>query len=87
MVKIRLKKFGTKKRPAYRIVVQDSRKPRDGTTIEEIGTYDPIAAGEQFSVKEDRAKYWISVGAQPTETVKKIFRMSGLAADGKAISK
>lgn len=78
VVKIRLKKFGTKKRPAYRIVVQDSRKPRDGTTIEEIGTYDPIAAGEQFSVKEDRAKYWISVGAQPTDTVRKLFSTKGL---------
>ncbi len=79
MVKIRLKKFGTKAKPCYRIVVQDSRKPRDGTTLEEIGTYQPIAKEDaQVSVNEDRAKYWISVGAQPTDTVKKIFSKKGL---------
>lgn len=73
MVKIRLKRFGAAKRPCYRIVVQDSRNPRDGRTIEEIGTYDPIAAeGSQINFKEDRAKYWIGVGAQPTDTVRKI---------------
>ncbi len=74
VVRIRLKKFGTKKRPYYRIVVQDSRKPRDGTTIEEIGVYHPIeAADKQVSFNEERAKYWISVGAQPSDTVKKLF--------------
>ena len=74
MVKIRLKRFGSKKRPYYRIVVQDSRKPRDGTTIEEIGIYHPIEAEEtQIAFKEDRARYWLSVGAQPTDTVRKIF--------------
>ena len=74
MVKIRLKRFGSKKRPYYRIVVQDSRKPRDGTTIEEIGIYHPIEAEEkQIAFKEDRACYWLSVGAQPTDTVRKIF--------------
>jgi len=78
VVKIRLKKFGTKKRPCYRIVVQDSRKPRDGTTIEEIGTYDPIAAGEQFTINEERAKYWVGVGAQPTDMVRKLFSTKGL---------
>lgn len=79
MVKIRLKKFGTKAKPCYRIVVQDSRKPRDGTTLEEIGIYQPIAKEDaQVSVNEDRAKYWISVGAQPTDTVKKIFSKKGL---------
>ena len=78
MVKIRLKKFGTKKRPAYRIVVQDSRKPRDGTTIEEIGTYDPIAKDAQFTINEERAKYWVSVGAQPTDTVAKLLKQAGI---------
>ncbi len=79
MVKIRLKKFGSKKRPYYRIVVQDVRKPRDGTTIEEIGTYHPIEAEDkQISFKEDRAKYWIGVGAQPTDTVKQLFNKKGL---------
>ena len=80
MVKIRLKRLGAKKRPCYRIVVQDSRKPRDGTTIEEIGTYQPVTQqGEnQFTINEERAKYWISVGAQPTDTVKKLFSKKNL---------
>ncbi|HOE08421.1 MAG TPA: 30S ribosomal protein S16 [Treponemataceae bacterium] len=74
MVKIRLKKLGTKKRPYYRIVVQDSRKPRDGTTIEEIGIYHPIEGEDkQISFNEERARYWLSVGAQPSDTVRKIF--------------
>ena len=73
MVRIRLKKFGSKKRPYYRLVVQDSRKPRDGTTIEDVGYYHPIEAEDkQLSVKEDRVQYWISVGAQPSDTVKKL---------------
>lgn len=74
MVRIRLKKFGTKKRPYYRIVVQDSRKPRDGTCIEELGIYHPIEVEEnQISFDEERAKYWIGVGAQPSDTVRKLF--------------
>lgn len=74
MVKIRLKKFGTKGRPYYRIVVQDSRKPRDGTTIEEIGVYHPIETEEkQISFDETRARYWIGVGAQPTNIVRTLF--------------
>ena len=78
MVKIRLKRFGAAKRPCYRIVVQDSRKPRDGTTIEEIGTYQPIAAEDaQISFNEERAKYWIGVGAQPSATVLKLFNKKG----------
>ncbi|MCQ2577054.1 MAG: 30S ribosomal protein S16 [Treponema sp.] len=73
MVKIRLKRFGTKARPCYRVVVQDARKPRDGRCIEEIGTYQPIAAeGKQINIDMDRAKYWIGVGAQPTEIVAKL---------------
>lgn len=80
MVKIRLKKFGTKAKPCYRIVVQDSRKPRDGTTIEELGIYQPIAKEDaQVSFNEERAKYWISVGAQPTDTVKMIFNKKNLS--------
>ena len=80
MVKIRLKRLGAKKRPCYRIVVQDSRKPRDGTTIEEIGTYQPVTQteGNQVTVDMERAKYWISVGAQPTDTVKKLFSKKNL---------
>jgi small subunit ribosomal protein S16 len=74
VVKIRLKKFGTKKRPFYRIVVQDSRKPRDGATLEEIGIYHPIeVADKQISFNEERARYWLSVGAQTSDTVRSIF--------------
>jgi len=73
MVKIRLKRFGTQKRPCYRVVVQDSHKPRDGRCIEELGIFQPIAAEEnQVSIDMERAKYWISVGAQPTEIVSKL---------------
>lgn len=79
MVKIRLKRFGAAKRPCYRIVVQDARKPRDGRAIEEIGTYNPIAKDEsqQVTVVEDRARYWLSVGAQPTDIVRKLFNRQG----------
>ncbi|MBR4005455.1 MAG: 30S ribosomal protein S16 [Treponema sp.] len=88
MVKIRLKKFGTKKRPDYRIVIQDARKPRDGETVEEIGQYHPIAAeNSQVVVNAERAKYWLSVGAQPTPIVKKLLNASGLTAKGEEISK
>ena len=70
MVKIRPRRMGAKKAPFYRIVVADSRCPRDGRFIEEIGTYDPMAEGENIKVDLERAKYWISNGAQPTETVR-----------------
>ena len=73
MVKISLKRFGTKKRPCYRVVVQDSREPRDGACIEEIGTFQPIAKEDaQVSIDLERVKYWIGVGAQPTDIVKKL---------------
>ena len=76
MVKIRLKRFGAAKRPCYRVVVQDSREPRDGKCIEEIGTFQPIAAeNAQVSINAERAKYWISVGAQPTDIVKKLINV------------
>ena len=70
MVKIRLRRMGAKKAPYYRIVVADSRCPRDGRFIEEIGTYDPMAEGDNIKVDLERAKYWISNGAQHTETVR-----------------
>ena len=70
MVKIRLRRMGAKKAPFYRIVVADSRCPRDGRFIEEIGTYDPMAEGDNIKIDLERAKYWISNGAQPTETVR-----------------
>ncbi|MEW5816863.1 MAG: 30S ribosomal protein S16 [Spirochaetota bacterium] len=72
-VKIRLKRFGTKKRPYYRIVVMDSKAPRDGRTIEEVGFYHPIEVEEkQIKLKEDRIRAWIEKGANPTDTVKKL---------------
>ena len=70
MVKIRLRRMGAKKNPYYRIVVADSRSPRDGRCIEEIGSYDPLAEGVQIKVNAERAKYWIDNGAQPTDTVR-----------------
>ncbi len=72
-VKIRLKRFGTKKRPYYRIVVMDSRAPRDGRTLEEVGLYHPIeAADKQLRLDEEKIKGWLSKGAQPTDTVRKL---------------
>jgi small subunit ribosomal protein S16 len=68
-VKIRLKRMGAKNAPAYRIVVADSRSPRDGRFIEELGSYDPKRPGTNFVLNLERAKYWLSVGAQPSETV------------------
>ena len=74
MVKIRLRRMGAKKAPFYRVVVADSRCPRDGRFIEEIGTYDPMAEGENIKIDLERAKYWISNGAQPTDTVKALLK-------------
>ena len=68
-VKIRLKRIGAKNTPVYRVVVADSRSPRDGKFIEEIGTYQPQRKDDNFSLKLDRAEYWLKVGAQPSETV------------------
>jgi small subunit ribosomal protein S16 len=79
-VKIRMKRVGTKNMPAFRIVVADSRSPRDGKFIEEIGTYNPLKKGENFSLKLDRAQYWISKGAQPSDTVASFIKKAGKAA-------
>jgi len=77
--KIRLKRFGTKKRPYYRIVVMDSRTARDGRTIEEVGFYHPIEIEEkQLNLKEDRIKDWLEKGARPTDTVKKLLNKSNI---------
>ncbi len=74
MVKIRLRRMGAKKAPYYRIVVADSRSPRDGRFIEELGIYDPMADGEKIKVDLERAKYWIANGAQPTDTVRGLLK-------------
>ena len=80
MVKIRLRRMGAKKNPYYRIVVADSHFPRDGRFIEEIGTYDPTATPTAFRVDVARAKYWISNGAQPTDTVRALLKKAEAAA-------
>ena len=77
-VKIRLKRMGQKKAPFYRIVVADSRSPRDGRFIEEIGTYDPNQDPSVFKVDEEAAKRWLNNGAQPTEVVGKNFKAAGI---------
>ena len=77
-VKIRLRRMGQKKNAIYRIVVADSRSPRDGRCIEEIGTYDPNTGPYTCKVNEELAKKWLSNGAQPTEAVSKIFKAAGI---------
>jgi len=80
-VKIRLRRMGQKKAPYYRIVVADSRSPRDGRCIEEIGTYDPNTDPSTFKVNEELAKKWLANGAQPTEIVSSIFRKAGITKE------
>ena len=76
MVKIRLRRMGAKKAPFYRIVVADSRYPRDGRFIEEIGTYNPMVEPADIKIDADKAKEWIANGAQPTESVKSLLKRS-----------
>lgn len=78
MVKIRLKRMGANKKPFYRVVVADSRSPRDGKFIEEIGTYNPLTDPATVNINEEKAKKWIGDGAQPTETVRALFKKSGI---------
>lgn len=78
MVKIRLRRMGAKKAPFYRIVVADSRYPRDGRFIEEIGYYNPIAEPVVLKVDAEKAKKWISDGAQPTDTVKALLKKANV---------
>ena len=77
-VKIRLKRLGKKRNPVYRIVVADSRSPRDGRFVEEIGTYDPNQEPSLVTVNEEAAKKWLANGAQPTETVGKLLKQAGI---------
>ena len=83
-VKIRMKRVGTKNTPVYRIVVADSRSPRDGKFIEEIGSYQPLKTGENYTLKLDRAQYWISKGAKPSDTVASFIKKLGKAAPAAA---
>ena len=78
MVKIRLRRMGAKKNPFYRIVVADSRSPRDGRCIEEIGTYNPLTEPATINVDLEKAQQWIKNGAQPTDTVRGLLKKAGL---------
>ncbi len=78
MVKIRLTRKGAKKQPFYRVVVADSRKPRDGVFLEIIGTYNPLTDPSEIKIDTERAKYWLGCGAQPSSTVKKLLKISGM---------
>ncbi len=77
-VKIRLKRRGMKKKPFYRVVIADGRSPRDGRFIEEIGYYDPMTKPANIKVDGERAKHWLDVGAQPTETVRILLKKTGV---------
>ena len=77
-VKIRLRRMGAKKAPFYRVIVADSRSPRDGRFIEEIGYYNPISEPVEVKIDADKAKTWIKNGAQPTDTVKALLKKNGI---------
>jgi small subunit ribosomal protein S16 len=79
-VKIRMKRVGAKNKPVFRIVVADGRSPRDGKFIEELGTYQPRNKGDNFTLDMERAKYWLSKGAQPSETVASFIKKASKAA-------
>lgn len=83
-VKIRMKRVGTKNLPVFRIVVADGRSPRDGKFIEELGTYQPLKKGDNFTLNLDRAKYWLSKGAQPSDTVASFIKKASKAAPAAA---
>ena len=78
MVKIRLRRMGAKKAPFYRVVVADSRSPRDGRCIEEIGTYHPLTNPAVVSIDAEKAQNWIKNGAQPTDTVRSLLKKAGV---------
>lgn len=80
MVKIRLTRMGAHKRPFYRVVVTDSRNRRDGRFIEIIGTYDPVKQPSEIKIDPEKAKMWLQRGAQPTDSVKRLFQRAGLEA-------
>ena len=85
-VKIRLKRMGAKKRPFYRVVVADSRMPRDGRFIEEIGYYNPLTDPIEVKINEEKAADWLKKGAIPTDTVKYLFKNIGILADKKTVN-
>jgi len=78
MVKLRLQRYGTKKRPFYRLVATEATNRRDGRFIEQLGSFDPIQKGGLVNFKNDRVKYWLSVGARPSETVNSLLKKTGV---------
>lgn len=84
MVRIRLRRQGAKKQPTYRVVVADQRSPRDGRILENIGFYNPTTDPETFSIDAERATYWLSNGAQPSEGVARLLKKQGLMAQAQA---
>lgn len=78
MLRIRLRRVGKKKKPAYRIVVADARSPRDGKFVEIVGLYDPLTDPPTINLKEDRVREWLSKGAQPSETTAKLLKRKGI---------
>ena len=86
MVRIRLRRQGKAKQPSYRVVIADARSPRDGKFIEIIGHYNPVRQPKELEIKGDRARYWLSVGAQPSDTVVTLLkRLNVLDTDGKVV--
>ena len=85
-VKIRMKRVGTKNTPVFRIVVTDARSPRDGKFIEEIGTYQPLKRGDNVTLDLERARYWVSKGAQPSETVASFIKKATKTATSAAVA-
>lgn len=77
-VKIRMKRMGTKKKPFYRLVVADSRSPRDGRIIEQVGFYNPMTEAKELKIDEEKVIKWLSTGAQPTDTVKRLLKSEGV---------
>ena len=86
-VKLRLRRMGKKKQPIYKVVAADSRSPRDGKFLESIGLYNPLTNPSTIDIKEERALYWLGVGAQPTETVKSILSQKGILLKRELIRK
>jgi len=84
MIRIRLRRTGKIRQPSYRVVVANSESPRDGKFIEEIGFYNPRTDPPTFEVKADRARYWLSVGAQPSETMTRLLRKAGVLEESES---
>ncbi len=85
MVKIRLRRVGAKKKPSYRVVIADSRAPRDGAFINIIGHYDPLTEPETVVIDEEKALYWLGQGAQPTATTARLLKKTGIMAKFKTV--